>query len=139
MEEYNPDNRESVQTYIININKQLIDENKKLSIRVKDLEKNLEQEETEHDATSRKITYLRGLLINEYSARKKIYETFLEMKEDRRKMIVKFNRYAFFKHLLFFMVLALAPMAWVMKLSMKIDVFATYLTISGICCLFQTL
>ena len=64
MEEYNPDNRESVQTYIININKQLIDENKKLSIRVKDLEKNLEQEETEHDATSRKITYLRGLLIN---------------------------------------------------------------------------
>lgn len=135
MGEYNPDNRESVQAYIISSNKQLSTENKNLSIRVKDLEKDLEKEEDDHDNTSKKITYLRGLLINEHTMRKGIYDTFLEMKEDRRKMITQFNRYAFFKNLLFIVVLASTPMAWIMRWILDVNIFATYLTLSGVLCL----
>lgn len=134
MEEYNPD-RSTMQEYIINTNKELTKKINELLPKIKQLEKDLEKEEDDHDTTSKKITYLRGLLINEYTMRKKIYETFVEMKENRRKMISHFNRYAFFKNLLFIIVLASTPMAWTMKWMMGVDVFATYLTLSGVLCL----
>ena len=134
MEEYNPD-RATMQEYIINTNKELSEKYNELLPKIKQLEKDLEKEEEDHDSTSRKIIYLRGLLINEYIMRKKIYETFVEMKEDRRKMISHFNRYAFFKNLLFIIVLASTPMAWSMKWMMDIDVFSIYLTLSGVLCL----
>jgi hypothetical protein len=136
MEEYNPDNQESIQSYLINSNKELNKKINKILPKIQSLEKDLEKEEDDHDNTERKITYLRGLLVNEYAMRKEIYEVCFLLKEERSLMIAKFNRYVFFKQILFFIVLASTPMAWAMKLIMHVDVFAAYLTLSGICCLF---
>ena len=84
MEEYNPDNQESIQSYLINSNKELNKKINKILPNIQALEKDLEKEEEDHDNTTRKITYLRGLLVNEYAMRKEIYEVFFLLKEERR-------------------------------------------------------
>lgn len=134
MAEYNPC-QNNLQDYIIDNNKKLIEQNNALIPKIKLLEKDLEKEIDDHDTTSKKIVYLRGLLINEYIMRKQIYQVFLEMKEDRQKIINRFNHYAFFKNLLFIIVLGSGPIAWSTFFFMNKDVFSTYLTINSICCI----
>lgn len=136
MDDYNPDKSQSLQDYIIEFNKDLHKKYNELLQKNKELEVQYEQEQDDHDSTSKKLPYLRGLLKNEYLMRKEVYDIFLKMKEDRKHMVIKFNRYAFFKNLLFIVVLASMPLAWGTYYFLDRDTFALYLTLNFVLCLY---
>jgi len=113
--------------YIISENKEMRKEIKNLLEKVKELE--LEKEEIESDLSreEKKSPFLRSAAKSEYDMKNLLNTAFKSLASDRKKLIIQFNSYTFMKNLLFVIVAVSAPMAEITAYNTTKEVYCFYI------------
>ena len=125
------------ESYVIQSNLNMINKIEKLEEKIKELESENQTLNEESDNMEKKLPYLRGLLINKYESCKQVYDIVKMLMNLRKKNTDDIHEYIILKSLTFFIILASAPIAWLVYIYYNSQIFSILLTANSVCALFH--
>ena len=123
------------QPYIIEINKELRNENNDLRNQLAEKEKELEEITNDNERMEKSITYLRGLVLAEKHLKETIYKLFIDIMRERKHFHDQVKDFISLNNYLMLVITTMWPIGYALYFFTGADFFAVYLFIASFGCL----
>lgn len=121
--------------YVIDINKELREENTNVKNKLVEKEKNLEEITNDNERMEKSITYLRGLVLEQKYLKETIYKLFVDIMRERKHFHDQVKDFISLNNYLMLIITTMWPAGYALYFFTGADFFAVYLFIASFGCL----